>query len=223
MRWVFWGSAVAILYTYVGYAAYLWMRQHLHSRPWKRLPFTPRVSIVMVVRNEEKFLERKLRNLLDLDYPPEQLEIVVVSDGSKDDTSSILSRFLERTGIRAIVNEEARGKAAGLNDALETAQGEIIVFTDARQIFERDAVRLLAENFADPAVGCASGELMLGDPDAGESVQGMGLYWRIEKKVREMESASGQLLELLEPSMQCAAACCRPSRRTRSSTTSIFP
>ena len=69
-----------------------------------------------------------------------------------------------------------------------------MVFTDARQKIEPDAVRLLVENFADPQVGCVSGELMLGDPDSGRSSQGMGLYWRIEKKVRRLESASGSVV-----------------------------
>jgi biofilm PGA synthesis N-glycosyltransferase PgaC len=55
-------------------------------------------------------------------------------------------------------------------------------------------VRLLVENFADPTVGCASGELMLGDPDSGETVKGMGLYWRIEKKVREWEASTGSVV-----------------------------
>ncbi|HZP17311.1 MAG TPA: glycosyltransferase family 2 protein, partial [Terriglobales bacterium] len=64
----------------------------------------------------------------------------------------------------------------------------------ARQTIESDAVRLLVENFADPSVGCASGELMLGDPCSGETVRGLGLYWRVEKEVREMESASGSVI-----------------------------
>lgn len=81
-----------------------------------------------------------------------------------------------------------------MNDAIRAASGEVVVFMDARQFIERQAVRLLMENFADPQVGCASGELMLGDPQTGESDQGIGLYWRIEKKIREMESASGSVV-----------------------------
>src|SRR5581483_7764068 len=76
----------------------------------------------------------------------------------------------------------------------EIAKGEIIVFTDARQQIEPDAFRLLMENFADPLVGCASGELMLGHPHAGEVSQGVGLYWRIEKTIRDLESASGSVI-----------------------------
>jgi len=81
-----------------------------------------------------------------------------------------------------------------LNQAIAAAQGEIVIFTDARQKIETEAVRVLASQFADPTVGCASGELMLGDSDSGEVVHGMGLYWRIEKTIREMESASGSVV-----------------------------
>jgi poly-beta-1,6-N-acetyl-D-glucosamine synthase len=160
----------------------------------KTAPYSPFVSIVMVVRNEAAVLDTKLRNLLYSDYPGELMEIVVASDGSTDATNEILSGYSNRERVRAILNPESRGKAAGINDAVAATRGEIVVFNDARQKIEPGAIRSLVENFADPAVGCASGELMLGDPDSGEAARGMGLYWRIEKKIREWESASGSVV-----------------------------
>ena len=194
MKWLFWGSVGVITYTYAGYAGWLWLRRRWRYRPVKASPFTPLLSIVMVVRNEAEVLDRKLRNLTELDYPQELRRIIVVSDGSTDGTNDILSLWSERSGIQVILHPDSQGKAARLNDAIEAATGEIVVFTDARQKIEPDAVRFLAENFADPEVGCASGELMLGDPESGENVKGMGLYWRIEKVVRELESTSGSVV-----------------------------
>jgi len=147
-----------------------------------------------VVRNEEKVLGRKLQNLAGLNYPGECVEVVVVSDGSTDSTEKILSRCAKNPRFRVITSSHPQGKAAGLNDAIRAAQGEIVVFTDARQQIEPDAVVLMMENFADPAVGCVSGELMLGDPHSGEAGKGMGLYWKIEKKVRELEAMSGSVV-----------------------------
>jgi poly-beta-1,6-N-acetyl-D-glucosamine synthase len=194
MKWLFWISAAMIAYTYFGYPAWLWGRSRWRSRPVRRAPCTPFVSVVMVIRNEANVLERKLRNLMELDYPPDLCEIVVVSDGSSDGTESILRQYVSNPYIHVVLNQLSRGKASGLNDALNLTRGEVVVFTDARQKIEPDAVRLLMENFADPSVGCASGELMLGDRDCGEPARGLGLYWRIEKKVRELESRTGSVV-----------------------------
>jgi poly-beta-1,6-N-acetyl-D-glucosamine synthase len=194
MRLLFWGSTVIVAYIYLGYPAWLLLRNRWSQKQVHRAPFTPSISIVMVVRNEEKVADRKLQNLLHLNYPQDLVELVVVSDGSSDGTTEILSQYGDQTRIKVIVHAEPHGKAAGLNDAIQAARGEIVVFTDARQKIESDSVRQLAGNFADPAVGCVSGELMLGDPDSGEAGQGMGLYWRIEKRIRELESASGSVM-----------------------------
>jgi biofilm PGA synthesis N-glycosyltransferase PgaC len=194
MTWIFWLAAALVTYTYVGYAGWLRLRMFWRSRPVMRGAITPPISVVMVVRNEEKIVGSKLQNLLSLDYPADRLEIVVVSDGSSDGTEQILQDYARDARIQAVLNQLPKGKAAGLNDAWEIAQGELVVFTDARQKIEPLAVRLLAENFADPDVGCVSGELMLGDPQSGESGKGLGLYWRIEKRIRELESASGSVV-----------------------------
>ena len=183
-----------LAYTYAGYPSWLWLRNRFRARPVKASDGTPSISIVMVVRNEAGVLEEKLRNLLALDYPTDLIEVIVVSDGSTDGTNDILRQHSESSRIQAVLSAESRGKAAGLNDAIALAHGDVVLFTDARQKIERGALRLLAAQFADSTVGCASGELMLGDPDSGEVVRGMGLYWRIEKTIREMESASGSVV-----------------------------
>ncbi len=194
MTWVFWGAVALIAYTYVGYPLWLWLRCRLRPKPVQTDTIRPFVSVVMVVRNEERVLARKLDNLLGLEYPGEQMEIVVVSDGSTDRTEKILREFAKRPQVHAVMNQFSQGKASGLNDALKIAQGEIVVFTDVRQIIERAGLQVLVNSFADPEVGCVSGELMLGDPEAGEQNRGMGLYWRVEKVIRELESCSGSVV-----------------------------
>ena len=155
------------------------------------LPF---VSIVMVVRDEESVLERKLENLLTLAYPADLTQLVVVSDGSSSGTDAILRQHADNPRVNVVLNQLPRGKASGLNDALDCVQGDIVVLTDARQAIECEALRPLMENFADPQVGCVSGELMLGDPAKGESHQGVGVYWRMEKRIRQWEAASGSVV-----------------------------
>jgi biofilm PGA synthesis N-glycosyltransferase PgaC len=194
MRLVFWAAAGLVAYTYFGYPALLWLRSFFSPRPVKSSSYLPYISIVLVVRNEAAVLEQKVRSLLSLDYPADRAEIVVVSDGSIDDTGQILSELANLPKVRIILNRQSRGKASGINDAIEIAAGEIVVFTDARQRVDVDAVTRLMENFADPVVGCASGELMLGDPTNGEEIRGMGLYWSVERIIRRLESASGSVV-----------------------------
>lgn len=193
MRLLFWSSIAVIAYTYFGYPAWLWVRGTWKSAAVRRAEFLPSISIVMVVRNEEAILDRKLRNLLSLNYPADACEIVIVSDGSSDGTERVL-RENSCNRIRSILLAQAHGKAAGLNEALKAATKDVVVFTDARQEIESGALQLLMKNFADPSVGCASGELLLGDPQAGESARGVGLYWRMEKEIRQMESSSGSVV-----------------------------
>jgi biofilm PGA synthesis N-glycosyltransferase PgaC len=196
MLWmsIFWGSAAVIAYTYFGYPGWLWLRGRWRRKAVVRAPYLPFVSIIMVVRNEEQVLERKLENLLTLDYPSALVQLVVVSDGSTDRTDAILREYASSPRVNVVLNQLSRGKASGLNDALELAHGEVVVFTDARQEIERVALRQLMENFADPQVGCVSGELMLGDPKTGETSEGVGIYWTIEKRIRELESVSGSVV-----------------------------
>jgi cellulose synthase/poly-beta-1,6-N-acetylglucosamine synthase-like glycosyltransferase len=193
MKWIFWIAAAVICYAYLGYPLWLWVRSRWSPRPVRRGVVEPDVSVVMVVRNEEAAIPGKLANLLALDYPAEKLEIVVISDGSTDGTAAILQDCATNPRVRIVLKTPPMGKAAGLNDAMKLASGEIVMFTDARQKIESGALRRLIENFADAEVGCVSGELMLGDPMIGETGKGMGLYWRIEKKIRELESACGSV------------------------------
>ena len=197
IKYIFWFAAALVGYSYLGYPVWLWLRSRWSPRPVRRGSSTsasaPTVSAVMVVRNEEATIARKLDNLLTLDYPAEKLDVVVVSDGSSDRTPAILADYARNPRVQTSLKQLSQGKAAGLNDAIQLATGDVLLFTDSRQQIESGALRLLIENFADPDVGAASGELMLGDPTSGETGKGMGLYWRVEKKVRELESASGSV------------------------------
>jgi biofilm PGA synthesis N-glycosyltransferase PgaC len=194
MTWVFWIAAGLIVYSYLGYPAWLWLRSRWSPRPVRRSHDEPTVSVVLVVRNEEEVVARKLENLFALDYPEGKLEVVVVSDGSDDNTPTILGEYAARGRVRTLIKPAAEGKAAGLNDAVRMANGELLLFTDVRQQIEATALRWLVENFADSEIGVVSGELMLGNPQTGETGKGMGVYWRIEKRIRELESASGSVV-----------------------------
>jgi poly-beta-1,6-N-acetyl-D-glucosamine synthase len=194
MKWLFWLATGVIAYTYFGYPAWLWVRSRWRPRPVSLGSLLPSISIVLAVRNEGKVLAGKLRNLAELDYPADRLEVIVVSDGSTDETEAILQAHTLCGRFHVLLLPFHQGKASALNQAIAKATHEVVVFTDARQTIERDALRRLVESFSDPIVGCVSGELRLGDPNLGESAQGLGIYWEIERKIRELEAASGSVV-----------------------------
>ncbi len=194
MTLAFWLSAAFVLYTYLGYPLIIFARSRYCKRPIQRAAFQPFVSIIIAVRNEEACISRKLQNLATLDYPRDLREIIVISDGSTDGTNALLAAKTVEN-VHTLVSTEHLGKAVALNKAVKHARGEVLVFTDARQLIGRDALRTLVENFSDPAVGCVSGELMMGgDPGGKPGDQGVGLYWRLEKKIRKWESAAGSVV-----------------------------
>ncbi len=192
---VFWVSLGCVLGTYVGYPLILWAWARLARRPVLRAPVLPTVSVVLAVRDEAARVAPRIADLLALDYPPDRLSVIVVSDGSRDGTPD---RAREAAAgdprVTVLTLDRPVGKAAALNAGVAAAQGDVVVFADARQRFRRSAVRLLVENFADPAVGVASGRLVLEDSDGSEVGEGLSLYWRYEIWLRSKESAVGSTL-----------------------------
>ena len=194
METVFWSSALVIAYVYAGYPLLLAVWSAVASRPVRKRMFTdardwPTVSVVLAAHNEGALLPARIANLLEQVYP-HPLDIIVVSNGSTDNTAAALDPFGER--VRLIELRRA-GKALALNEGVAAATGEIIVFADARQRFASDAILELAANFNDPDVGGVSGELILDcelEPDASDSTvsDGVGLYWKYEKWLRRHES-----------------------------------
>lgn len=192
MKLLFWLCLALTAYAYFGYAIWLWLFVRLHKRPILRQSHTPTVSIIIAARNEEANLPTKLDNLRRLNYPQDHLQVVIASDGSTDRTADILRE--QATHILPVILNESHGKAHALNEAVKQATGDILVFLDARQIVEPDAISELASCFADPAVGAASGELLLETASGTPSSDALGIYWKIEKAIRKLESASGSVV-----------------------------
>lgn len=179
--WVVGVAAVLAGYILVGYPLLLRGLAGRRARPVQRQPFQPRVSVIIAVYNGERFLEEKLRSVLELDYPRENLEVIVASDGSTDQTVAVAMRFAA-DGVK-LLSLPRGGKPAALNAAVPQASGEILVLTDVRQRLEPESISRLMENFADPAVGVASGELRIRKGSLPEEAD-IGLYWRFESWIR---------------------------------------
>lgn len=196
---VFWASAAGLGYSFGGYHLLIKAAAELRKRlgwPWRegqlaaQAGYWPRVSVVLAAREEQERIGQRLENLLESDYPGELLEILVVSDGSTDETVSRVEAVGRESGaarVRCLANAERQGKAGCLNQGVAAAEGEVIVFCDARQRFERDVIRRLARGFADPRVGAVSGNLRIAPTMEGGAGGGVEVYWVMEKFLRRAE------------------------------------
>jgi len=185
---IFWASALLVAYHYVLYP--LGVIALARSRPEPRPSDPaqwPSVTFVIAAYNEERVIDWKIRNTLELDYPRERFEVIVASDGSNDRTGEIASSYAAR-GVVSLHQPERRGKTAALNRAVAAAKGEIVVFSDANNEFSTDAIRVLVRHFADPEVGGVCGAKRIKPAEERESSMGDSLYWRYESAVKVAES-----------------------------------
>lgn len=195
-EWIFAVCLLFVGYTYVGYPALLWAISRVKVRKadtCEEPDPLPTVTIIIAAHNEERNISTRIENILQCDYPRENLEIVVACDGCTDQTSRI-ARGYENV---LVLDLPKRGKAAALNEAVVAAQGGVLVFTDARQRFAPDALRHLVKRVYCPEVGAVGGELVLVD-NAG-TPQAMGAYWAYEKLLRRLEA-------MVASPLQCSGA-----------------
>lgn len=194
MIFLFWFLLSLVIYCYFGYPLLLWLMAQLWSTPVRKRSYEPKISVVLSVWNEEDTIKEKIQNILSLDYPKERVEILIGSDGSTDRTTRIIRGFTDPR-IHLIERPRRQGKMATLNELVQTAKNEMIVFCDARQTFAPNAIRELVANLADSHVGCVSGELVFKENrEDGATAKGVSLYWNYEKFIRKHESRLHSML-----------------------------
>ncbi len=180
-----------VVYTYLLYPVIICILSRLSGRNVKyNYDYQPLVSVLISVYNEGQYLEEKMDSIFNGSYPRDRIEVLVGLDGCTDDSESILRTLKGENGYSNLYVysfAERRGKPAVLNDLLAQANREIIIFTDARQIIDKDAISILVSALADESVGSASGELVFTN-EAGDIRREIGLYWRYEKSIRRCES-----------------------------------
>jgi cellulose synthase/poly-beta-1,6-N-acetylglucosamine synthase-like glycosyltransferase len=184
----FWCASTLVAYTFAGYPLWIYFCSRLFSRTWRQEPILPTVSMILAVHNGATLIRRQISRLFSLDYPPNLLNLIVVSDGSTDGTDEILMS-IRNAAMKTIVWKERRGKAAAVNVGLQNAKGEVVLFVDIRPRPARNSLKLLVSNFADPHVGCVAGDLVLHEESHAPGAKAVGgLYWRYEQWIRKSES-----------------------------------
>jgi cellulose synthase/poly-beta-1,6-N-acetylglucosamine synthase-like glycosyltransferase len=180
-------SIIFLIYTYIGYPVLVFLISKIVTRSCDTdQTFEPQISIIITVYNGEQYLEKKIDNILSSNYPLDKLNIIIVSDGSTDNTEEILGRNLDKVTFQ--IYNKRRGKAACLNDAVQLAETDYIVFADVRQEFDKNTIRELVKPLSDSSIGAVSGELVFVDDNHNPFSKGIDAYWRYEKLIRNSEA-----------------------------------
>jgi cellulose synthase/poly-beta-1,6-N-acetylglucosamine synthase-like glycosyltransferase len=184
---LFWASGALIVHTHVGYPALLWLLARGKPEPPRDDAHEPDVSVIVAAYDEEDVIERKVQNVLALDYPRERLQLIVASDGSGDATVE----RARRAGADLVLDLPRAGKVRAQDQAVERASGDVLVFSDANAQLDPGAVRTLVSRFgADERLGYVCGQVRFTTEDGTNQE---GVYWRYEMAVRELESRVGDV------------------------------
>jgi cellulose synthase/poly-beta-1,6-N-acetylglucosamine synthase-like glycosyltransferase len=186
-------SVVLIAYTYAGYPALVYVLSRAFGRRVKAADITPKISVIIAAYNEERDIARKIEETLALDYPEGKLEVIVASDCSTDRTDELVKGFAGR-GVILHRRPERLGKTSAQNHAVLISTGEVLVFSDATTRYEPDALRKIVRSFADPEVGCVTGNVVYVARSATAVGMGLRSYWGYEFFIKQSESRLGSLL-----------------------------
>ncbi|MDH3628278.1 MAG: glycosyltransferase family 2 protein [Acidobacteriota bacterium] len=186
-------SVIGLVYIYAGYPLLVALIARCRPRPVRKGDRLPDVTILIAAHNEAESIEATIRNKLELDYPPEKLQVRVISDGSTDGTDEIV-RGLSSSRVRLIRQESRGGKTLALNRGIVETDSEIVVFADANSLHAPDALRALVANFVDPEVGYVTGKMIYTDESGSPVGDGCSAYMRYENLLRRLETQAGSIV-----------------------------
>ncbi len=181
-------SVFGVFWIYAGYPLFIFILSKLlrkeHSYDEK---YQPKVSIIIACYNEEKVIDEKLKNILELNYPKEKMQVLVVDSASTDNTRDIVRKYNDK-GIELIAQDERKGKASGLNYALNYAKNDVIIITDANLYTDKNAIKNMAKHFSDTKVGIVGCRYFVKKRKSTAETEGTDFFRRYEDFLREKEA-----------------------------------
>lgn len=191
-KFLFWFSLFIVFYSYIGYGLLIYFLVMMKRVFFKKkapglMPdFEPEVSLIISAYNEEDFIEKKIQNSLELDYPAEKLRLLMITDGSNDKTTDIIRNYPQ---IQLLHQSERRGKVAAMNRAMKHIQTPYVIFSDANTLLNQACVKEMMKHYANPKVGGVAGEKKVLSGNQGETAgAGEGLYWKYESLLKKLDS-----------------------------------
>lgn len=191
MEIVFWLSIFLTAYAYGGYLILIVILSVFGKKEPRKGENEVSVSLIISAYNEEKDIEKKLRNTLELDYPKDKMEIIVASDASTDGTDEIVRRYAGKSKEIPIILHRVEGrlgKTAAQNSAVRICRGDIIIFSDAASMYDRGAIRAIVKNYADPEVGAVSGMYKYINRKGASVGFATILFWNLENFIKSRQT-----------------------------------
>lgn len=196
MKILFWLSLILILHTFIFYPLSLYLINKLIKKTILNISvdYKPEVTFIIAAHNEEKIIRKKLENTISLNYDFTKLEIIVASDNSDDRTNQIVKDFIadhqgeDIPDLKLYIVKERKGKTNAQNEAVREAKGEIIAFSDANTIWEKNSLKKLIAGFRDKSIGYICGQLQYVNDYDNITAESESTYWNYDLKMREWES-----------------------------------
>lgn len=191
LKIVFWISIAVVFYAYVGYGVVLYLLVLIKRKLGGKVPvldpkYEPDVTLFIAAYNEKDYIHDKMANTLELDYPSDKLHVLWVTDGSTDGTPELLRAY---ESVRVEHQDGRAGKIGAINRGMKLVKTPIVVFCDANTYLGKDSIRRIVHLFANPSVGCVSGEKrILLDSHEAASAAGEGIYWKYESTLKRWDS-----------------------------------
>jgi cellulose synthase/poly-beta-1,6-N-acetylglucosamine synthase-like glycosyltransferase len=191
---VFWISTVILAWVYLGYPLVVAVLARIRPLVPERTNEPPTLTIAIAVHDEADHIADRIEDAFEQAKSGARIEeILIGSDGSTDETEEIVAAMAAQDPQVRLLALPRSGQTATQAALFDAARGDVVVLTDAETRFAPGCLAALAEALRDPRVGCATGRLEWRDEGATATSAQEGLYWRYERRVREIESRAGVL------------------------------
>lgn len=194
LRVFFWILVFILFYTYLGYAIILVIivklkRLFYEEKNEMHEDFEPEVCLFVTAYNEKDYIDKKVKNTLELDYPVNKLQYLWITDGSDDGTPDLLRRYAK---MEVFHLPDRRGKMHAMNRGMEFVKKPFVIFSDTNTFLNKNAIREIVSKFRDPKTGCVAGEKRIISNKADDAAAaGESLYWKYESLIKKMDSELG--------------------------------
>lgn len=192
LKILFWVFLFVIFYTYLGYGILLFFLVRLKRMFGKTKreidpSYEPEITLFVAAYNEKDYVDRKVKNSLELEYPREKIKQLWVTDGSDDGTPDLLRKYSEQ-GVEVQHKDERGGKIGAMNRGMQFVKTPIVIFSDGNTILGKESIRRIVNLFSDPKVGCVSGEKRIYSKEKDTAAGTEGIYWKYESTLKKWDA-----------------------------------